>query len=170
MKNRKTRCKWCNRNITTTLLEHHEVRCPLSSENLRIVLNWIREYIEHSSNLNRIRIYPKAVRYNEFARRRGLLSYNSLRRVFRKTEWKSIIESMIWIAIANEYVSDDDFPPFMRQLFHSTQFVEPSAYRNALAKIEEDEQKLLDTKRKRVKNARKSNKSIHSNRRHIHAA
>lgn len=144
-------CEWCHRLIHLNVSAKHKEMCPLSPTNSRIVLMWIKETVEKSSNLKRTKLYPKAVRYNEFARRKKLLSYNSMRRIFKKTLWKDIVNAIIWIAVSNDYVTEDEFPPHLRSLYHSTQFVEPKAYRNVLAKIEADESNLLESIKRKPK-------------------
>jgi hypothetical protein len=82
-----------------------------------------------------------------------------MRRIFGNARWKDIIESVVWHAIANDYVTEDEFPPTLRSYYHPTQFVEPKAYRNALAKIEADEANLLEqTKHRPVKRRKATRK------------
>lgn len=152
-------CEWCKRSIHLNVSAKHKEMCPLSPVNSRIILLWIRSYVEKSSNLKRVKLYPKAVRYNEFARQKRLLSYNSVRRIFKKTRWRDIIDAIIWIAVSSDYVTEDEFPPHLRSLYHSTQFVEPIAYRNTMAKIEADEVSLLESIKQKRKGRRRNERS-----------
>ena len=150
-------CEWCSRKIHSRVSTSHKAMCPLKPENARTILLWIKQYIERSSSLKKVKLYPKAVRYNEFARQKKLLSYNSMRRTFKGMKWKDIIEAVIWIAVERDYVTLDDFPPSYRSLYHPTQYIEPNAYRSAMTKIEVEEEQLLDkTKQKRKKRKTKT--------------
>lgn len=141
--NRKVACKYCGLNVTRSLLNHHTSRCPLSRSNLNRILVWIRDFIERSSQFGRIRIYPSAVSYNIFARRNRILSYNSLRRIFPGLEWKAILENLVEIAIKGNYVTEDEFPPFLRSLFSSTQFLSHIDFNYKIQLIDTIEASLL---------------------------
>lgn len=147
---RKISCKYCGLKVTRNLLSRHYRMCPLSENNLRLILIWIREYIERFSTFQNIRIYPKAVSYNIFADRNSILSYNSLRRIYPGEDWKTIVELLVTSGVKRNLITDDEFPPYVRAFYSSTQFLEPSAARLKTELIEIEESALLKLRKDHI--------------------
>lgn len=154
---RKVACKYCGLEITRSLLERHYEVCPLSGNNLRRILIWIRDYIERTSHFSKIKIYPKAVEYNIFAFRNKILSYNSLRRIYPLHSWKEIIERLVEDGVRRNVVSIDDFPPYMRGFFSSTQFLVSRDHMYKVDLIDVEETAILKLRKDFIQDAERKN-------------